>query len=134
MKRWLSLFLPFVAGFGCAPVQPAEPVSVHLELHLDFESDDLLDVIVFETATHDCSSVYNATDPDALDRIDKKTSSAQSLNEGSASFDFESLPAEEELTFYAHVLRSDEGILARDCVDNIVIPAGDSVEIALEFN
>ena len=122
------LFLPC-----CLPQQPAEQVDIVLHLGIEFDSDDLLDVIVLETESQTCDSVYNANDPESLDRLDKKTASAQALNEGSVSFEFASLPAETELTFYAHAFRDGDGILARDCTDGVVIPTGNNVEVNLEF-
>jgi hypothetical protein len=116
---------------GCSPEQKIQVVDLNMSLALELESNDLLEVYVFDNEANTCSQLLNSSDPDGSERIEKQTESAEGLNEGVIDFELEELPAEVPLAFYAHVLRTTEGFLGRDCEDAITIPAGGEIALTL---
>ncbi len=128
----LGALLATLPGAGCGPDHgELDLVQVELALAIDFESDDQLEVSVFQETTAACPGI-DGTNVDALDpREGRQQASAAGLNDGSVSLSFDDLPAEVPLAFFGRVKRPGEGDLAEDCADGVVISEGTNASISL---
>lgn len=116
---------------GCGQSQSElDLVQVELKLAIDFESDDLLEVSVFEAQVATCGNI-GPTSIDSLERVGREQASAVGLNAGEVTLDFVDLPADVPLTFYGRVKRPGEDDLIDDCAPDVSIPEGQNVAVEL---
>lgn len=136
MRRARLLFAPVVLAslLACGQGAP-ELVSVQLTLALEFGTDALLEVFVVDAGAADCGALSSgAVDAEASAVEDgiRRVPASRLNNGGEAAIDFDELPAEAPLVFYARARGGDQTVLADACQGDVVIPNGGHVDVELK--
>lgn len=129
----LALWWTGLAACGGAEV----PLSrVTLSLPLTFDAQTLLEVFVFRAADASCDDLaQDNVDVEALNVADRRLAASR-LNETGAAIEveFEELPAEQPLVFFARAMRaSPRAVLAHACQSDVRIESGGQVAIELRL-
>lgn len=126
--------LALIASLAACGGESPRVATTQVELALDFTADALLELYVLDGATVACGDLRaGATEPEGegvtVHAVDRTPASG--LNGGgSLTFQLGDLPAEVPLVFFARAVETGV-VLARDCEDDVVVPADGEIEVAL---